>query len=459
MLITVRGRLVRSHGVNDLALPGAGVIQYQPATHGTHEGALRGVDPVPARIVDGEAEPVELTPGPWRISVFPEYGDAWEPYLVELTEDMTEPVELVDLTPVVEIDGEKWVTGPRGISVTGLRDNGDGTVTWLYSDGTESEPYEIGVGPAGRGIVSVSDPDEDSLVTITYTDGSTSTVQAITGAQGDTGPAPTITWDGTTIIVDGETGPDLQGAAGASAWEDVTGKPSEFPPSAHGHTGGEVTVDLGDGETTVQDAYETLTADTATARSEAAAAHTLADGKADAAHTHALEDVTGLGDALSDLSGSVSGVEDRTGALESRVGDVEGAVSSLESTLGDVRAYAVEFPHNADWYMGQSPTRIIVTPVEGGRFCTARARIQNRDARLDLPRQEWVIVPATPIPPELRKGDTDYIEVRLPQGDERGLIEMAYSINRVRIKSLGSDIAWTTNGSIWFDMSWFVPDE
>lgn len=156
--------------------------------------------------------------------------------------------------------------------------------------------------------------------------------------------------------------------------------------------------------------------------------------------------------ALGRVSDSVAGVE-------GRVDTVEGAVSSLEATLGDVRAYAVEFPYNPDWYMGQSPTRIIVTPVEGGRFCTARARIQNRDVRVDLPRQEWVIVPATPIPPELRRGDTDYIEVRLPQGDERGLIEMAYSINRVRIKSLGSDVAWTTNGSVWFDMAWFVPDE
>lgn len=258
MLITVRGRLVRSHGVNDLALPGSGVIQYQPAAHGTHEGALRGVDPVPARITDGEAEPVELTPGPWRVSVFPEYGDAWEPYLVELTEDMDEPVDLADLAPVLVIDGERWATGPRGVSVIGVRDNGDQTVTWLYSDGTESDPVRIAVGPegeqgeqgdqgasvtgavdhgdgtvsftlsdggttdpvvmppgpAGRGVESISDPDEDSVVTITYSDGSTSEVQAIRGAQGDTGPTPSVEWDGASLIVDGEASEDLTGPAG-----------------------------------------------------------------------------------------------------------------------------------------------------------------------------------------------------------------------------------------------------
>ena len=258
MLITVHGRLVRSHGSNDRPLPGAGAIQYQPATHGTYESALRGVDPVTARITDGEADDVELTPGPWRVSVFPEYGAAWEPWIVELTEDMDEPVELADLAPVLVIDGEKWATGPQGGSVVGVRDNGDQTVTWIFSDGSESEPVEIAVGPqgdkgdegdqgasitgavdhgdgtlsftlsdgrttdpvvmppgpAGRGIAEISDPDEDSVVTITYSDGSTSEVQAIRGAQGDTGPTPSVEWDGASLIVDGEASEDLTGPAG-----------------------------------------------------------------------------------------------------------------------------------------------------------------------------------------------------------------------------------------------------
>lgn len=343
MLITVRGRLVRSHGVNDLALPGSGVIQYQPAAHGTHEGALRGVDPVPARITDGEAEPVELTPGPWRVSVFPEYGDAWEPYLVELTEDMDEPVDLADLAPVLVIDGERWATGPRGVSVIGVRDNGDQTVTWLYSDGTESDPVRIAVGPegeqgdrgdqgasvtgavdhgdgtvsftlsdggvtepvvmppgpAGRGVESISDPDEDSLVTITYTDGSTSTVQAVRGRPGDPGSpgdpgepgedgrTPVIEWDGTALVIDGETGPDLQGPQGEGAdvdWDTLDGKPDTFTPATHTH----VVMDV-DG---LQDALDK--------KQPAGDYATSADlgTKADASHTHEVDDVTGLREAL-----------------------------------------------------------------------------------------------------------------------------------------------------------------
>lgn len=69
-------------------------------------------------------------------------------------------------------------------------------------------------GAAGRGIASISDPDADSRVTITFTDGSTATVQAIRGADGHT---PAITWEGTSIVVDGEQGPDLKGEPGADS--------------------------------------------------------------------------------------------------------------------------------------------------------------------------------------------------------------------------------------------------
>ena len=69
-------------------------------------------------------------------------------------------------------------------------------------------------GPDGRGIASISDPDADSRVTIVFTDGSTATVQAIRGADGHT---PAITWEGTSIVVDGAPGPDLKGEPGADS--------------------------------------------------------------------------------------------------------------------------------------------------------------------------------------------------------------------------------------------------
>ena len=150
MLVTMTARLVRSHGRGETPLPGSGRIEYRPESHGTYRGALRGTDTVVSKITEGVAEPVELTPGPWRVMVRPDHGTVWESWLIELTEGMDEPVDLVDLAPVIVIDGEKWAVGPAGASVTGAVDNGDQTVSFTLSDGTETAPVTIPPGPQGE---------------------------------------------------------------------------------------------------------------------------------------------------------------------------------------------------------------------------------------------------------------------------------------------------------------------
>lgn len=50
--------------------------------------------------------------------------------------------------------------------------------------------------------------------------------------------ASSTSWNGDKLTVNGKTSPSLtgtRGPAGASAWGDITGKPSTFPPSTHTH--------------------------------------------------------------------------------------------------------------------------------------------------------------------------------------------------------------------------------
>lgn len=177
MLVTMTARLVRSHGKDEVPLPGGGRIEYTPATHGIYQGALRGTDVVVAEIEEGVAEPVELTPGTWRVYVRPRVGSAWPSFLVELTEGMPEPVDLVDLAPVLVVDGEKWTVGPPGASVTGAVDNGDQTVSFTLSDGTETDPVPIPPGP--QGVPGEQGPPGDP---------GPRGEQGVEGPQGETGP-------------------------------------------------------------------------------------------------------------------------------------------------------------------------------------------------------------------------------------------------------------------------------
>ena len=77
--------------------------------------------------------------------------------------------------------------GERGASVVGGRDLGDGTVVFLLSDGSETDPVGLPPGPAGRGIVSVDDPDGDGTATVTYSDGETAPLPLPPGPAGPDG--------------------------------------------------------------------------------------------------------------------------------------------------------------------------------------------------------------------------------------------------------------------------------
>ena len=124
------------------------------------------------------------------------------------------------------------------------------------------------------------------------------------------------------------------------------------------------------------------------------------------------------------------------------------------------------FQYSALWNMDLSPSPILVQHLPGGKLCQAQARIQNlTGSSLSLPHDTWVTLNLNPIPPDLRGGYTDYIDITHAQNSARGRLEMNYSTGAIRVKSLERDkngnpvtINWTNNNSIWFPMRWFVPN-
>lgn len=176
------------------------------------------------------------------------------------------------------INGANGANGIDGINGTDGADGHSPVITWsgttIYVDGVAGPNLKGATGadstvpgPAGAdgqngvGIATVALTDTSGLVdtyTITLTDSTTTTFTVTNGENGlagADGSAPVITWQGTTIYVDGVAGPDLKGATGAqgadggvgatgaSAYQvwlaaGNTGTESEFIASLKGETGG-----------------------------------------------------------------------------------------------------------------------------------------------------------------------------------------------------------------------------
>jgi hypothetical protein len=104
------------------------------------------------------------------------------------------------------------------------------------------------------------------------------------------------------------------GAGGTVTWNDVTGKPATFPPSAHTHPASEISDSTTAGRTilTAADAAAQRTAlslgnvdNTSDANKPVSSAtQTALNGKANTVHTHVIGDVTGLQTLLDDAFGT-----------------------------------------------------------------------------------------------------------------------------------------------------------
>ena len=255
-LITVNLRLVSPQGTNDVPYNANGRVDFIPVAHGKYQDSLRAIEKVSSPITNGVMTPVELTPAFWTVTITPAKGNPWPPMVFELVEGMAEPVNLGDLLPETVIDGKEIAKGDTGPYIVDWKDNGDETVTFIlsdgkevgpgrvpagdkgrgidhlniiaydqfsfvYTDGEESEVITLPMPPEGRGISDVSDSSVDGTVTITYTDGSSTTVQGIGGPEGPQGPK-------------GEPGPEgpqgPDGPAGIQGEQGPAGDPGPVGP-------------------------------------------------------------------------------------------------------------------------------------------------------------------------------------------------------------------------------------
>ena len=140
-------------------------------------------------------------------------GTAWAPAPTSLP-----PGGTSGQTIVKQSDGSTaWAnpTGTPGRGITSIvastSDPTKATVT--YTDGTTA-PLTLPQGAAGRSISSFGAPDPTTGVSVvTFSDGSTTTITLPKGPQGDTGPAPTVSWTGDVLTVGGKASPPLTGPA------------------------------------------------------------------------------------------------------------------------------------------------------------------------------------------------------------------------------------------------------
>ena len=149
-LTRVSGRVVYPHG-KDTPTPvtGDGVIEYVHATPGVIGEAVHGPDRHRTEYTDGVAGEAWLKAGMWRAYVYPSEGRS---YTLHLGIPESGDVTLADVVGEVVPEGivTRGEQGPPGASVTGAVDNGDQTVSFTLSDGTETAPVTIPPGPQGE---------------------------------------------------------------------------------------------------------------------------------------------------------------------------------------------------------------------------------------------------------------------------------------------------------------------
>lgn len=127
-----------------------GYIEFEAEAVAVLQGGLTWLpSPQRAEMIDGEMNPIDLpinNPDVWNWKVTPRLGVNWPSFHINVEEGGT------NLSSAAIVPGKgpvRVLQGPRGGSVVGAEDQGDGTIRFVLDDGTRTAPVPITRGPAG----------------------------------------------------------------------------------------------------------------------------------------------------------------------------------------------------------------------------------------------------------------------------------------------------------------------
>ena len=257
---------------------GRGTVRFRPsAVAVSFSTATVLPEPVETPVLAGVMTPVDLIqndPEVWNWVVEPLLGVPWEPFSI----DVDGPVDLATAAQTPGKGPVRAVKGETGPGLTGEVRYQDGEVEFGIEDGSWTDPVTMPPGPPG--------PSNQLLIGTVDTSAAGAPAEASISGESPTqylnltlprGAKPAITWQGSTIVVDGVPVQDLRGPKGDAStepgprgmsayeyavqagfegteeefaeavlpedvsWQNITGKPDTYQPAAHQHDWADVT--------------------------------------------------------------------------------------------------------------------------------------------------------------------------------------------------------------------------
>lgn len=193
---------------------GRGVVRFTASAFAVNFSTASVLpEPVETPVLAGVMTPVDLIqndPELWNWVVEPVLGVPWEPFPI----DVDGPVDLATAAVTPGKGPIRAVKGETGPGLTGQVRYEDGDVEFEIEDGTWTDPVAMPPGPPGPS-------NRLRIGSVTTSAAGAAAAASTSGESPDQflnlvlprGEKPQVSWQGSTIVVDGTAGPDLRGPA------------------------------------------------------------------------------------------------------------------------------------------------------------------------------------------------------------------------------------------------------